>query len=78
MTPTDKDEESYAVVKGSKVPTTEEGTYQVVNDQKIYTTKDGATYTLNKDGKKVFAQDTASVEKKVFSLLFFKNLSLIG
>jgi len=64
VTPTDKDRESYAVVKGSKVPTTEEGTYQVVNDQKIYTTKDGATYTLNKDGKKVFAQDTASVEKK--------------
>merc|ERR1711922_48800 len=40
------------------------GTYQVVNDQKIYTTNDGATYTVNKDGKKVFAEDAASIEKK--------------
>merc|ERR1712062_24710 len=64
VTHTDKDKESYAVVRGSKVSTTEEGTYQVVNDQKIYTTNDGATYTVNKDGKKVFAEDAASIEKK--------------
>jgi len=64
VTHTENDKESYAVVKGSKVPTTEEGTYQVVNNQKIYTSNAGATYTVNKDGKKVFAQDAASIEKK--------------
>lgn len=74
MIHTDKDRESYAVVRGSKVSTTEEGTYQVLNDQKIYTTNDGATYTVDKDGKKVFAVDAASIEKKVFSLLILESL----
>merc|ERR1712183_404194 len=64
VTHADKDKDSYAVVRGSKVPTTEEGTYHVVNDQKIYTTNAGATYSVDKDGKKVFAQDDHSIEKK--------------
>merc|ERR1719466_26386 len=53
-----------SIPEGSKVPTTEEGTYHVVNDQKIYTTNAGATYSVDKDGKKVFAQDDHSIEKK--------------